>query len=348
MAETDDDDDPKAKDDYLYSAFKKLKVDPASISSESSEDSSFGSSSIQDLWTGKPVKVKSNHSVKEKSPKNKIKCVRNESPRPEPYSLDCLPSMDKLSFTSETCKNKSCQCNRKHVSPEKHDKFNFAKVCPAPTQHNILREARLKLHQKEKDEKSIIRDARLKLLKFYKHKHSKQPSVKTDKSETPRVPPCLVARAVFGSDSGGRDTLSFKAVALAAAPSKDTTGDESDSNDKSFVFGERKCLDVKHFGSYRSTGFNFPLPSTSSEESDRFDLTSLSKDLGASSSIRKSPKSQSPTKEGSPVAETSRLSRTCSQEARLDDMSVDELSGYFEDYVYIPKKMSQMAEMMYT
>lgn len=37
-----------------------------------------------------------------------------------------------------------------------------------------------------------------------------------------------------------------------------------------------------------------------------------------------------------------------SEGARLDDTSVDELAGYFEDYVHIPKKMSSMAEMMYT
>lgn len=39
---------------------------------------------------------------------------------------------------------------------------------------------------------------------------------------------------------------------------------------------------------------------------------------------------------------------SCSQQARLDDMTVNELACYFEDFVYIPKKMSTMAEMMYT
>jgi hypothetical protein len=38
---------------------------------------------------------------------------------------------------------------------------------------------------------------------------------------------------------------------------------------------------------------------------------------------------------------------TCSEQARMDDMSVDELASYFETYVHIPKKMSAMAEMMY-
>ena len=40
--------------------------------------------------------------------------------------------------------------------------------------------------------------------------------------------------------------------------------------------------------------------------------------------------------------------RTCSQQALMDDMTVDELAGYLEDFVHIPKKMSSMAEMMYT
>lgn len=31
-----------------------------------------------------------------------------------------------------------------------------------------------------------------------------------------------------------------------------------------------------------------------------------------------------------------------------DDTTVDELAGYFENLIHIPKKMSQMAEMMYT
>lgn len=32
----------------------------------------------------------------------------------------------------------------------------------------------------------------------------------------------------------------------------------------------------------------------------------------------------------------------------VDDITVDELAGYFDNFVYIPKKMSHMAEMMYT
>lgn len=42
------------------------------------------------------------------------------------------------------------------------------------------------------------------------------------------------------------------------------------------------------------------------------------------------------------------MERSCSQQARMDDVTMDELAGYFENYVYIPRKMSTMAEMMYT
>ncbi|CAM1154652.1 OSER1 (predicted) [Pycnogonum litorale] len=45
------------------------------------------------------------------------------------------------------------------------------------------------------------------------------------------------------------------------------------------------------------------------------------------------------------------LSASCSLQARAaisDDVSINELAAYFDNLVYIPKKMSTMAEMMYT
>ncbi|XP_025991879.1 oxidative stress-responsive serine-rich protein 1 isoform X2 [Solenopsis invicta] len=44
---------------------------------------------------------------------------------------------------------------------------------------------------------------------------------------------------------------------------------------------------------------------------------------------------------------------TCSVQARISpplssDVTIGELAGYFEEFVHIPKKMSHMAEMMYT
>jgi hypothetical protein len=41
---------------------------------------------------------------------------------------------------------------------------------------------------------------------------------------------------------------------------------------------------------------------------------------------------------------------SCSSQARSSttDLTVGELAAYFEEYMHLPKKMSQMAEMMYT
>lgn len=51
-----------------------------------------------------------------------------------------------------------------------------------------------------------------------------------------------------------------------------------------------------------------------------------------------------------PATSTTRLSDvSCSQQARMgaDDTTIDDLAGYLDDMLHIPKKMSHMAEMMY-
>lgn len=54
-----------------------------------------------------------------------------------------------------------------------------------------------------------------------------------------------------------------------------------------------------------------------------------------------------------PKTDMGSINTTCSHQARMSiappcDVTIDELASYFETFVHIPKKMSSMAEMMYT
>jgi len=105
--------------------------------------------------------------------------------------------------------------------------------------------------------------------------------------------------------------------------------------------------------SFRGTSFQSPHRHSHSAV-DMSDLRSVLQDVSATSELSPPSMTTCPAHRqtvavpgGFPVAMAT-PSCTCSQQAsRLDDWSVDELAGYLDDFCYIPKKMSAMAEMMY-
>ncbi|XP_074641641.1 uncharacterized protein LOC141899310 [Tubulanus polymorphus] len=300
-------DDEETNKDRLFSAFEKLIVDP---DWHKSVDLEKPCKSGEEIWAGKSSKNT------QKSP-GKLKCSVVPKSRKVPYSSEALPSMDKLTFSSEECLDKNCHCNQKPREGRLKNPLNFARVSVVskPSRHVDIREAKLKLHCKEKDHKSVIREARLKLLK-------KIPSV-----------PTINASSTFGKVSqspahlGEKHTRIFGDSAPNLATFKDLRDDQS-----SLITGANSSKSNAHW----KTSANVC--------GELFDsLSPIRPNVAAK---KRGPSGSPPLKHA--ACDTPKLSRSCSQEAKLDDMSVDELAGYLEEYMHIPKKMSSMAEMMYT
>lgn len=136
-----------------------------------------------------------------------------------------------------------------------------------------------------------------------------------------------------------KEKLSEKKLFSAAPPCKGGAASNVVS-EKGVSTGASTLL---HFSNYRAgAGFNFspkiPLP-----------VPSISTPYPSQSAVGSTGRTSN-----MPSRVPARPEYSCSQEARMaidglpDDTSVDDLAGYFDSIVYIPRKMSAMAEMMYT
>merc|ERR1712025_487931 len=106
---------------------------------------------------------------------------------------------------------------------------------------------------------------------------------------------------------------------------------------KPLVFGRKYSFSLENFNS-------LSLQEESSEPSHKFSSESF-KHINGSGGKRKRERSQSCDES----AASSLSSVSCGQQARMySDVTVDDLAGYFEDTTFFPKRMSYMAEMMYT
>ncbi len=276
-----------------------------------------------------------------------------DSPRHCPYTRDELPCLDKLTFTKEeTCNKSQCQCNSGATCETKESDLNFVKALSGKSRTQkkvLLREPKLRLlSTRHRDSKQIIRAARLRLNKQNQTSNFIKSS-NGNKKEARKLVRGKEKDTVFGSGSGG-------------------SSDESDSN---FHGIAAKSPNVKHkgqpfdttpFHTYRSQIESSSISNQTAMQPHHDPLQASgatatpyspqrSKGLDERKRKAKAPPSPEPP-EANPCGvhpgSCTRLAHSCSQEARLDEFSVEELASYFEDYVYIPKKMSTMAEMMYT
>lgn len=295
-------------------AFKRLRVESESPKIAPDTVTSESALVVQELWLQesdgqKKILTKSSDKTHHKK----------GSKRMEPYPQEVIFSMQKMTLKKEECNTKHCRCTNQ-CDTENRNKYNYANVSGSP--RRLIREARLKLHHSEKDRKHIIRSARLQLIK----KDRKSDPTGLNVMRLPLSTENSSDISVFGS--GSKKVLSDFSSMCISSKKSETNNSQAyfDVEHRHNVSGSRKHS--------RDSNSNSPGSSCSPKAKTARHCKTRSAP-GRSVDLNKANQDQV-------------LERSCSQEARLDDLTVNELAGYFEDFVYIPKKMSSMAEMMYT
>jgi len=122
---------------------------------------------------------------------------------------------------------------------------------------------------------------------------------------------------------------------------KDMTSANEDYKDEttSDVFGRKFSLGLENFEN---------LTLLENKEIEATDETSkYSRETFKNLNVCASKRKRAPTPEGESQESPALVS--CGQQARMySDVTADELAGYLEDTTFFPKRMSYMAEMMYT
>lgn len=233
----------------------------------------------------------------------------------EEHLTGCITSLQKLKLLCQECrKTESCKCSKIHlkkkISSSMLDKFNLARSSSSP--RGVIKEARFRPHPSDSTEKSVLRASRLKFL-------SQLNAAKRAKHMASKSTPVKFDEAnIFGQYS--ESYSNFSSLAQKA----------SDNFHKMPPLGVGNNPNAPQFLVYQNnSSYDMLTNGLGVNRQPSLDLR-LSASVGSNSNM---------------VPFT--IDQTCSLQARLDDMSVNELACYFEEYVHIPKKMSEMAEMMY-
>ncbi|KAK3090554.1 hypothetical protein FSP39_012639 [Pinctada imbricata] len=301
---------------HLHLAFKRMKVERKISQKSTEEDTDDEDVSrrkhLSVLWDNSEEQTESNQTYHKLVDKH----IKSSS-RMEPYPQDVIFSMQNINLHREECSSDQCLCRHRTTKKGKWNKYNYANAASTSGSPKcLIREARLKLHHSEKDRKHIIRAARLKLVKK-ERKSDPGVLIGTEPKFSPGAT-CLTSHVseqqqIFGQDSC-KDFENFSSCAASSLSQESTDQDDAKNSSVIHKYDLGKRIH-KRSKTHPQGGTNY------------FDNSVLNDD----------------TQQNVDTV----LERSCSQEARLDDMTVTELAGYFEDFLYIPKKMSSMAEMMY-
>jgi len=144
------------------------------------------------------------------------------------------------------------------------------------------------------------------------------------------------SKTVLRKSKLGESFKKFRTPSHLNAAIQDSKEVTTSENQK--IFGRKFSLSLENFGSLSLLEQN---SSERTADSSEFTTESFKK-LNGSGSKRK--RATTPEQE-----ETVPAIISCGQQARLySDVTADELAGYLEDTTFFPKRMSYMAEMMYT
>ena len=256
--------------------------------------------------------------------------------RVKPYTKrEELPQFDKLTLLNELCQRRGCECTKKRKAENSEAKLNYARACAKDGQYpaDIIADAKLRLHNNHKDHREVLRAARLKI-----HKHSQAQAWNPQH----KLSPPSQNKELF-KDSKLKDMPNFSSIAASSAKKTKT---EKPSNSANNENNEKSVDKNKYSGATFSALRSKPASSNPAVSGDTLDLQDLQSTLPTASVERSSPQQACPLHRG----RSERCTCTCAQQARLhpDDLTVEELACYLEEFVYIPRKMSSMAEMMYT
>lgn len=307
-----------------------------------------------------------------KTVKGKV-MTRRPNPRVRPYPCeDNLPPISKLSLAKDVCTNIKCRCNCNEYSPSNSKKslLNYARACASSESgkaRNYIQEAHLKLHHSNKDTRQVIRVARLHLVK--------NSSAKVEAKLTNQLPTLYETPIDVFGHGASKEAKDFASLIAEHREKKGKTKSGQGDKDKDRDIGTTVKAETvvsktitppptfkgASFDSYRASirdsvrNSSNPTPTSDGGDGDinlrdlEAGLLELSSEVDSRASALGTPSTNSLAGPSCPL-HPGRCKRpcTCSDQARLDDLSVDDLAGYFEDFVYIPRKMSRMAEMMYT